>query len=408
MGIAAVARIATLLVMHNFSNPEIWEWGVITRNMLAGKGFSYHEVGAAVVPSAYMPPAYSYFLLVMFTIFGDNSTAYILTQFLQAAFGVILVYLVYKVTLVGWDERMALVAAAITAIYPPFVYMPAEMHSISFYIVITVAATYFIYLYCTREPLLHNVVYAALLLGVLMYFRAEALALPFLFAAVIVLTKKANWRRATVLLVVPMFCLAPWIIRNYGTFGRLIPTTTAGGISLWFGHNSQATGSQREPWPSGRIVMPDAALMQRFDRLPADSQYEIRMSDIYRQEALRFARTHPGREVVLAGKKMFYFWTIDWNHPKARHVVYWLPTLAFVGLFFVGAFREGRRYAPPALAPHCTILFTNLLAVVFFVLPRYRLAVEPLMVPFAAAAFLWAREKWTARVEDRELSRHAA
>ncbi len=392
--VAAAARLVCLLVLHNFVNPTFFEWGDISRKYLAGRGFSYYTVNGVDVPTAYMPPAYSFLIQALFTIFGDRPLAYVTLQLIQAAAGVVLVYLVYRLTLLAWDADCALVAAAIAAIYPPFLYLPSEMHSINFYIALTLAVVYFLFLLLEVGPRFAYAVWAGLLLGVLIYFRAEAFALPFLFGSLLVFKSRRNWHAALVVIVLPLLVLAPWVLRNYRTFGTVVVTTTAGGINLWYGHNSQATGTQREMWPSGKVVMPDAALQRRFDELPATSDYELRRSVIYRDEALQFMRTHPMREAELALRKFVYFWTIDWNHPKARHVAYLLPTLAMVALFWRGVFVNRNLLLGRYLLMTVTLVFTNLTALIFFVLPRYRLNVEPIMIPFAASAMVWAWRAW--------------
>lgn len=71
--VAAAARLASLLVLHNFSSPNFFEWGDISRKYLAGRGFSYYTVNGVDVPTAYMPPAYSFLIQVIFMIFGDQA-----------------------------------------------------------------------------------------------------------------------------------------------------------------------------------------------------------------------------------------------------------------------------------------------------------------------------------------------
>ena len=398
---AAAARIGTVAVLHNFFNPNFFEWGDISRKYLAGRGFSYYAVNGVDVPTAYMPPAYSFLVQAMFVIFGDRPLAYVLLQLIQASAGVVLVYLVYRLTRLVWDTGCALLAAAIAAVYPPFLYIPSEMHPISLYIVITLAVVYFLFLYLDQFPRIAHAIFAGLLLGVLIYFRAEALALPFLFSVVLVSKSRQYWPAALLVLVLPMLLAAPWAYRNYRTLGSLIATTTAGGVNLWYGHNPQATGTQREMWPSGKVVTPDPALQKRLEALPASADYELRRSAVFRDEALQFMRAHRQREVELTLRKFFYFWTIDWNHPKARHAAYFLPTLVMVALFWLGVFVNREQMFGRLLLLTVTVAFTNLTALVFFVLPRYRLAVEPIMIPFAASALVWAWRVWA---DDRKRS----
>jgi hypothetical protein len=228
--------------------------------------------------------------------------------------------------------------------------------------VITTAIVYYIYRYLNVEPRFRDAICASLLLGFLMYFRAEALALPALFAAVLLWHGRSNWRSALVLLVLPPVMLLPWTIRNYRTLGTVVLSTTAGGINLWFGHNLQATGSQREAWPSGKVVEPDASMMEILNRIPPTANYEVRRSAAFRQVALRYAETHPVRELALTGKKMIYYWTVDWNHPKAHHVMYWLPSLTLTGLFLIGCLLEPQALIHRHLVLTAVLAFSNLLA----------------------------------------------
>lgn len=78
----------------------------------------------------------------------------------------------------------------------------------------------------------------------------------------------------------------------------------------------------------------------------------------------------------------------------ARHVAYFLPTLVMAALFCVGVFVNRKEFFGRLLLVTITLAFTNLTALVLFVLPRYRLAVEPIMIPFAASALVWAWRRW--------------
>nr|UXE45410.1 hypothetical protein Hi04_10k_c4773_00025 [uncultured bacterium] len=390
--VASAARLSTLLWLRTFFHPNCFEWGDTVRKYLEGRGFSYFTVNGIDVPTAYMPPAYSFILLTTISIFGDRPFSYLLLQVVQAGLGVFLVYLVFRFTRIAFSEETAIVAAVLVAIYPPFVYMPVEMHSINFYIILTVAVAYYVFLFLQSAGTATHLVWAGFLLGILLYFRAEALAWPVLFAALVTWKRPQNWRAAMLILVLPAVLLSPWVIRNYKTFNYVIPGTTAGGINLWYGHNPRANGTQHEMWPSGRYLEADGELQRKFDALVPTVDYELRRSDIYRDEAVRFIRTHPAREVELAFWKCFYFWTLDWNHPKARVLAYAFPALLLVALFWMGVWLNRKDLRSRHSVSLILILFTALLAMVFFVLPRYRLVIEPLMIPFSASAILWVSQ----------------
>jgi hypothetical protein len=93
--------------------------------------------------------------------------------------------------------------------------------------------------------------------------------------------------------------------------------------------------------------------------------------------------------MLLLGKKFFYYWTFDMHHPKARRPEYWIPTMGVMGLFWVGVVLQWRKFWTKYYLFAAYILFSMTLALIFHVLPRYRMFVEPLMVPFAAQGLLY-------------------
>ena len=395
LAVAAFLRLAAILVIHNWHNPEMWEFGIIARNLASGKGFWLKTLADVPVPSAFMPPAYEYFLAGMFGIFGDRAFTYILIQILQAASCVLLVFLVYRTAQLLFGESVALVSAWLAALYPPFIYMCTEMHPISFYIVMSLAVIFYLHRFLETGGGPGDLVQAGILLGILLMFRAEALALIFLFSGIVLLrsNKGRKLRNAAVFFILPVMCLAPWTIRNYRLFDCWVPITTSGGLNLWYGHNPDATGSQRHAWPDGTVVQPPAALRELILQIPADVHYEIALDQLYRRQALAFLSTHPLREVQLLGNKFVYFWVFDFNHPKARNPLYWAPSF---GLVLLWAY-AGLRHRGSALREHLlftvSIFFTMAVCLALFVLPRYRMVVEPLMIPFAAETIVWAYSK---------------
>ncbi len=387
--LAGTARLAAIAILHNFHKPVLFEYGVISRYLLAGKGYAYYTIHGQALPSAFMPPAYAYFLAGMFWAFGDETVLSIVTsQLIQAALGVLLVYLVYRIGWLYWGEDVALLAALVATLYPPFVYMCTEMANISFYLVINTALFFYVSRFLCESRKLSYMVKAGVLLGFLMLFRAETLALVFLLAAVVLYKKRSCWREVAVFALLALGVLGPWTIRNFMVFHRLIPTTTAMPLVMWYGHNSQATGTQRIGWNNSKVMEPLPPMQAKLAVVPVGPEYEIQLHHIYLEEALDFIRHHPGQEMLLVGKKFFYYWTFDMHHPKARHPAYWIPTMLLIVLFWVGAARERHGLLARYSLFVVYILFSMTLALLFHVLPRYRMFVEPLMLPFAAQGLL--------------------
>lgn len=393
--LAGTLRLAAILLLRNFYHPVLYEWGIIARNILAGKGYSYYEVNGQAMPSAYMPPAHTLFLASMFRLFGDGTViAYFVIQLINAFMGLLLVYLVYQLARIYWSEETAMLSALIIAIHPPFVYMVTEIANINFYLVNNVAVIYFLAKYLEEEKNSSYLAAAGALLGFLTMFRAETLALIGIFSVLLWARVRGNFRHIVTFAVFAVVVITPWTVRNYLVFHRFIPTTTAMPVVLWYGHNSQANGTQRIGWGySSHVMQPLPTMQAELDHVPAGPQYEIQLHRIFLYEALDFIRTHPQEEVVLFGKKFFYYWTFDMHHPKGSLPAYWIPTMGLIALFWVGVMLHRRDWWTRYYLLVTCILFSMTLALVFHVLPRYRMFVEPLMVPFAVEGLLYLYAK---------------
>src|SRR5580698_7217838 len=106
-------------------------------------------------------------------------------------------------------------------------------------------AVFYLTRYLEQSGSWKDIVLAGFSMGFLMLFRAEAPALLFLYAAIIVW--RGGWRAmapAAVFTAIALLCLAPWTLRNYVAFGKFIPVAVSAGQNMWIGNNAHATGSQ--------------------------------------------------------------------------------------------------------------------------------------------------------------------
>lgn len=178
--------------------------------------------------------------------------------------------------------------------------------------------------------------------------------------------------------------LTPWAWRNAQVFGQFVPTTTTFGYNLWRGNNPDATGAGRslqgvdEPTPT--------EIEAEIIALPPVAAFELQMDKIFRRRALEFIIAHPVSVLTQALRKQFYFWVSDLTHPLARTPYYLLPTVGLTVLAFYGLWKEPAQVRE-WLMFYLAIFLPALTVSVFFVLPRYRMFIDPLLtVP--AAVFL--------------------
>jgi len=172
--------------------------------------------------------------------------------------------------------------------------------------------------------------------------------------------------------------------------GRFVPTTLQVGASLYDGLRPQATGA------SNMDFVPDfVAQVRRESPGISDIEFELRLDRRLRDEALSFARSHPGRTVQLAGVKFLRTWNIWPNEPgfgswpiRAAVLCTYVPIM-ILGL--IGAVRTIHCGWPYVLCWFPAVYFT-MLHVIFVGSIRYRQpAMLGMMVLAAAVVGGWKK-----------------
>jgi hypothetical protein len=223
-----------------------------------------------------------------------------------------------------------------------------------------------------------------------------------LFAALLFLQSQSNSgvARSLLFLAIAYSFLVPWTARNYRLFHELLPTTTASGLVLWVGNNPNATGSDRNP--TGYVLSSVPPGMEaELEAVPMVTEKEILLDRIFRRDAVAYIVSHPWREVLLAGQKLRIFWSFDPNHEKASQPVFWLPSVIlsifFVMGLFIGANPPLRDLSPVLIS----IAFAMLISVVFFALPRYKIAIDPFLCILASNAIVYLQASLGASMSAR-------
>lgn len=411
--VAVVLRLAAVCYLHDWTDPERWEYGIITDNLAAGKGFSGSAWFVPEGPTAFMAPGYVFLLYGAKEMFG--SWGYALLQCAQALAGGASVVLLSALTRRAFGPATALGAAALLALHPVHIYLAAVMHPAVFTVfalllILEATARFADRADAARAVSLGLACGAAALLDPLVVCLAPAIALaPFVAAP-------ERWRRTLGYGCAAALCaaaaVAPWTIRNYLALGHVVPVKSPVGYLLWVGNHPGANGTLL-------YVKDDGTVGHVNDHAGPELRAELR--DLGEPEAYRrlgeIARAHIAAEPLAAAgrtmRKAVYYWVYpywlidpaDAARPWLAHVrrpqeVLWMAILAAAAY---GAWRERKnlRKWPAALLLVAPLLcLTALYAVTNLGAgPRYRLPAETLVLAFAAAGLLHAvPARWTARI----------
>ena len=330
LGIALVLRVGALVVAGDVSpNANLWEYGEMAACAWHNDGdfCRYNrDAGGAIYPSAYVPPLLSYLWLGMFELFGDTTAARIawLGCNLAAALGC--VALLFYLSMKLWPSRWAaFVSAGLLAIYPTFVFVTATYHQTNWAVLLLLAICAVAVKLAEGSSPSRFGALGGLLCGLAALNRSEVLII-----GPAVLGLGAAWRRrpselAKAVLasaLIMTLTLAPWTVRNYEHFERIIPTAQSAGYNLWKGYN---------PYTNGSGNMSDHSRAAESIRLSVapGTMYERHVDDAYMATFKSdVSVSSPGRLVRLETTKVLLLWGFDWTDREVTgRVAYRLPWL---------------------------------------------------------------------------------
>jgi 4-amino-4-deoxy-L-arabinose transferase-like glycosyltransferase len=220
---------------------------------IAAEG-SYSYDGA---PTAYRPVGYPAVVAVIYRVAGHEP---IIVKLVQALLDAIVPLILYQL-LSGLSQRAKLLAAAFWAFYPPAIlYSNFLLSESSFTFLLALS----VLLLLRSDPQKKTLaLLTGILFGMLALMKPSFLLflalLPLMFLVLHLPAQRLWWIGLGALLLV-----APWVVRNYATFGSATLSTN-GGINFLIGNNPNATGAYNVNFPEG--ILDGARTEVEADRL---------------------------------------------------------------------------------------------------------------------------------------------
>lgn len=190
----------------------------------------------------------------------------------------------------------------------------------------------------------------------------------------------------TFVLVIVGLCLTmlPWWIRNYNVAGRFIPTTLQVGASLYDGISPTATGAS-----DMRFVGQFVAEQRAADAAPnanTTNLFEDRLDRRLKDAAVSWATAHPRRVLELAGIKLLRIWSPLPNANEFQNRWLRLALLITYAPIIALAILGIWQYSPrgwPYLLLWLPAVYLTFLHIIFVSSIRYR---QPAMLPLIILA----------------------
>jgi 4-amino-4-deoxy-L-arabinose transferase-like glycosyltransferase len=375
--------------------------GGLAYNLAGGLGYTYQGF-----PSSYFGPGYTLIWAIFINAF-DLDIGQLLVQIFQAAALSAAPIFIFHLARFYFDDLTALLSSLWFGFYPELLVLSSTMYSESLMMLLWMMALG-LYAYQRRreQPSYWIAVLMGLVVGLLALTKGRMLffALAIIGAALAhALVTQQPLRRAlrSRLLWAPLLTgiaalvvLLPWIARNALVHQAFVPLESTMGFNLWLGHNPEATGTGK--WRLGNsgvagaefdsIASGDAgfplppALQAELD----DCDSELTCDNIYRRYALDFIATQPRQVASLALHKAAYAWWFDPTSATAAHPLYrwpWIITLLFA---VVGAAYRLLVMRRVDGLLWLILLLSTVLQMVFFVVPRLRYPVYPVVFMLAS------------------------
>ena len=383
VAIALALRLGWIVIGHTYKFKSAddnfgfgWEMGRIAASVASGHGFS-NPFGPPTGPTAWEPPLYPYLTAGAFLVFGiySKSSAFVLLT-LNSVFSALTCIPIFRIAQRMFPEKVAVGSAWAWALLPNVMFWCTRAiweTSLSALLLATI-----IWLAVIMED--RDGLWPWLEFGVL--WGIAALNSPSLLSFLPAAGLWAWHRRAklgkpslagVVLASIVFFaCLAPWLIRDYRTFGKFIFIRDNFGAELRLGNGNGADGTLMLYLDPPH----DVFAMRQFQSMGETAYIAMR-----KQQATDYIRADYARFAGLCVKRFICFWA---SPPKPTQPA-WLEPIKgslFLGsslLMFLALGRALERRIPGAWLFAWLILIYPAMYYFVYAIPRYRHPIEPEM-----------------------------
>lgn len=351
------------------------------RNLLATGVYSY----IPGQPTTGMPPGQSYFLALLYTL-GGNSIEF--AKLAHVALLTLVAVLTFFTARRLVNAAVGFWAGMLTAVDPSLAYLSGTFLSDGLFIFLMIFGIYLL----VRKRASQNVM-LALAAGICFGLAGLTRNQGWLFSialwagALITFGRLISIRAATIVMIAAFAVTAPWTWRNYQVTGDFIPVSSEGGLTLWSGNNPEF--DWRQPMPMS-VGIYDA---------PADLSGP-QIDAYYRQRAIRWIISHPLDFFVNGLKKTVVLYSFDplsWRPEVAGfyRIAGLFPYGIMMPFFFLGLLSNLKNGNFKLVLWY--VLFTSLIAAVFYGDSRMRAPIQPYLYVFGVMgielALDWLRRR---------------
>ena len=396
--VLAIAVVVRLIYLWQIKSIPLFEAPIIDAAMYDKSAMQI--LGSATAKKAfYQAPLYSYFLALIYKIFGHN---YLVPRLFQSLIGAVNCVMVMLVGERLFGRREGLLAGCIAALYGPFIYFEGELLRPVLIIFLALLMILCVLHWSESRPIWAAV--AGLITGLSVITRENIL----IFVPVIIIyfwlsAKHRRWYAPALFLLLMVIPIIPVTVSNYKKSGDFVPVSTQGAMNFYIGNSAE---SDRLTALQPGIEWNKMAFAPREelggDVKPSEFQWW------FIKRALQDVFTAPSVWIGKLVKKFYLVFYGEELTPNSDINLYreysWLlrtlicncgPFIIPFGLLFplfvLGVSSQKADRGKWLLIGY--ILSYSLSVALFHVRARYRLAIVPAMIPFAAGGILFLSDQ---------------
>jgi hypothetical protein len=365
------------------------EYLSLARGLASGMGFVYDgAVDTGTAQRFGRAPGYPVFLAALDAGRPPPTSTPGLVKVVQSFVGAVIIWLIGVIALNSAGLRAGVIAAAIAAIYPPLVVMPAYVLSETLFSVVALSAALLLQRAVDTAPGASATTrerFLALLAGVLTGVAAliRPAMLFFLPLALGWLLIRRRTAAAMALAVAAGLVIAPWTLRNMRVYDRFVLIASEGGVTFWTGNHPFARGE------GDLAANPDLKRAELAFRGAHPGLTAEELEPFYYRDALRWISEHPMKWTTLVARKAFYTLVPAGPSYALHSARYRLASIVPYLLVLPFAIAGARRLWRNAERPVALFLLAGssiLVCLVFFPQERFRIPIiDPVLIVCASA-----------------------
>lgn len=379
--IAFIARLSFVIYETDTPSSDASYYDRLGASISKGCGY----VDDNGVPDSFSSPFYPAFLAIIYKFFGHS---YFAVRFIQSIIGAFTSIFIFLIGKRAYSFFAGILASFISIAYSPFIKSAGLLRTENIFTFILILIVF--YLLRIRENMkLRDSIMLGLLLGLSILTKSMMLFFPIFIIPVFIYLKDKYrisevLKRYGLILLTLVFLLMPWVIRNYNVYHKFVPTSAEGGFSFYSSY-CPANGI------FGLNAAPDDPVVIEGFKISSP----VLRSKFFIKKTLDFIVNNPKKVIILEIKKFLYFWTpFDWEIVGERwfNFIYIMLAPFFVWSFFIAIKDFRKNY--PILIP---IIYFQIMTLVFYGSPRFRLPIEPYIFILGAVGILQCYKRIFAR-----------